>query len=105
MTSLSLSLSLSISPSPVAAGRSAVGLADLLPERGAGQRGDEAEPDGDVRGDPRERDGDGRALLLGAAPPILHHAHLLPGAHQPLPGHAGQEEAGAGHGEGTHTIT
>ncbi|KAJ8245285.1 hypothetical protein GJAV_G00269100 [Gymnothorax javanicus] len=46
---------------PVAARGSALGVAVLLPDRGAGQRGDEGALLGDVRGDPRQRDRVGRA--------------------------------------------
>jgi len=75
----------------------ALRLAGFLPERGFWQRGAEAELLRHMRGDPRQRHGHGGALLLGAETPILHHAHLLPGAHQPVPVHAGGEETAAGY--------
>lgn len=81
--------------SAVAPGGAALRLQGLLPEHRVWQRGAEGELLRHLRGDPRQRHRHGRALLLRTAAPLLHHAHLLPGADQPLPVHAGGQAAAA----------
>jgi dynein heavy chain len=69
----------------------AVGVAPLPGRRRPGQRGPARQDRRDVCGDPPVGVAHVRRVLPGAAPPQLHHADLIPGADQPVPGHADRE--------------